>query len=128
MAHDTHSRDGDVHGHQRVSAGHGCGADRVVLRPVGGPVLEGGAQGVHGELQQPANPAGGEIPEGDMRCTGECGGNPTDYEEDYGVRCPDCLGLGHRADPDLYDASDAFDPYTEFNTMPRLYGRGRGQL
>lgn len=70
-----------------------------------------------------------DIPEGDEPCTGECGGAPEDYMSDYGVCCPDCLGLGHRPSIDDGDYEGAFfDPHGEWGTMPRLHGHGRGQI
>jgi len=68
-----------------------------------------------------------EIENGDI-CCDECFGDPTQYRIDFECDCPTCRGVGHIPDPDYYDASEAFDPYSEWNSMPRLHGRGRGQL
>lgn len=86
-----------------------------------GPECDGRvAHGVHA-LQDVS------IPDGDIEC-GECHGDQQPFLEDFGAPCPTCGGLGHHADPDFYDASDDVNPRREFGTMPRLHGRGRGQL
>lgn len=68
-----------------------------------------------------------DIPDNAIRCD-ECGGDPTQYRIDLECDCPTCLGRGYFIDPDANDASDVFDARREFGTMPRLHGRGRGQL
>lgn len=68
-----------------------------------------------------------DVPEGDCRCD-ECFGDAAQYRIDFEVDCPTCRGVGTIPDPDYYDASGAFDPYSEFSTMPRLRGNGRRQL
>lgn len=72
-------------------------------------------------------PVSDDIPSGDVACD-ECMSDPSQYLTDFGVTCPTCRGTGHFADPDFYDADDGFDARSEFGTMPRLSGRGRGQL
>lgn len=68
-----------------------------------------------------------EIPPGERACD-ECLEDPDQYLADFGVTCPTCLGLGHFPDPDFYDADDVFDARSEWGSMPRLRGNGRGQL
>ena len=57
----------------------------------------------------------------------ECDGNPAAYLEEFETVCG-CNGEGVRPDPDYEPELGSFDPYSEFSTMPRLHGRGRGQL
>lgn len=71
--------------------------------------------------------SGLDIPEGDIPCD-ECSADPIQYRIDHGIECPLCRGVSHIPDPDFYDVGGSFDPYREFSTMPRLHGRGRGQL
>jgi hypothetical protein len=68
-----------------------------------------------------------ELPEGEIRCR-DCNGDQEPWLEDYGRVCDTCSGLGHHKDKDYEGgSSDDFDPISE-STMPRLWGRGRGQL
>jgi len=56
-----------------------------------------------------------------------CFGSPEQYLIDTGEDCDECNGAGSLPDPDYIDGDD-FDPRSEFSTMPRLRGNGRGQL
>lgn len=63
-----------------------------------------------------------------FRICDECDGNPAAYLEEFETVCG-CNGEGVRPDPDFIDGEgDGSDPHAEFSTMPRLGGRGRGQL
>jgi len=60
---------------------------------------------------------------------GTCLGQPNQFELDHDERCDECGGRGCVPDPDFIDGdADDFDPRSEFSTMPRLRGNGRGQL
>jgi hypothetical protein len=121
--HDQHSCDCDQHRAGDLSNGNECREGRASVRSVlDGRVLESRTPGFHGALRREADP---EADAGFVTCT-SCHGDPEQYLIDYEEVC-DCNGRGYFIDPD-YEPEFHSDPYSEFSTMPRLHGRGRGQL
>lgn len=58
----------------------------------------------------------------------ECHGATERYVEDFGCDCPTCGGTGTLNPDHQTDESADFKARKELGTMPRLWGRGRGQL
>lgn len=125
MNDDKHSRDGDQHRPGSVSNGNERREGRSAVRSVfDGRILEARVDlGNRVERVRTDPPAD----TGFMLC-GECSGDPSQYLIDVEEVCPNCNGEGVRPDPDYEPEFSSFDPHSEFSTMPRLHGRGRGQL
>lgn len=127
---EAHSRDGDLDGHRDLSVGHGSGENRAALRPDGGRVLESGLDSLRGEL--PGQASGFSI---SKRVR-----NRADETIDQICSSPEFIAAAKSAA--LTYERTATTPRQiegargdinvamrrEHGSMPRLHGRGRGQL